>query len=388
MKVCVHWLLFALAVISCLADPYEADKAEIQRLLDQKRYADLQAYATAAAKHQPPFYGGRPILAKVYQHLSELDDKEPNRVWEEHIAKIEAWSAKYPSSIIPRIVLASAWIHYAWKERGGGWANSVSKPAWKVFADRLAKARQILESAEKLPEKDPELYNCLLRVAIGQGWNRPDMEAAFNKGIRLNPNYLSLYETKARYLLPRWYGRPGDWEAFAAQAADARGGEDGDLLYLVIACSQAWTEEEDFFKNTDFSYQRMQRGLEASLRRSPYKRAATNSYARFACFANDRPTAKRLFQSMGPTWETNCWEDRKTFVRWNNWALESGVRIVGNPPAQPRGKGQPSELFAKLSGLGSLGILKWCAGGLILGLIGFIIHRSCSRRPDDRNYFD
>jgi len=376
MKARALWFLIPLVAVPCFAaDQDEADKVEVQRLLAEKRYVDLDAYVTEAAKHQPPFYGGRSRLAKIYRHLSELDKKSPDRIWEEHIGKVEAWSAQFPSSVIPRIVLGCTWTHYAWKARGGGWANSVGKSAWQLFGDRLAKARQILESAEKLPGKDPELYDALLWVAIGQGWSRAEMEAAFDKGIKINPNYFFLYETKARYLLPRWHGKPGDWEAFATQAADARGGEDGDLLYLVIACSQAWTEDEQLFRNTEISYQRMQRGWEAALRRSPYKEAATNCYARYACFANDRPTASRLFQSMGSAWDSSAWEDRQTFVRWKNWALGNGSRVVSKPAALP--KGGSGDLLSKLLSVGYFG---WALGGLVFGLLLFAIHKGCSSR--------
>ena len=377
MKACALWLLILLGTVPCFAaDPHAADKAEVLRLLAEKRYVDLDAYVTEAAKHQPPFYGeGDSRLSKIYRHLSELDDKSPNRVWEEHIGKVEEWSAQFSSSVVPQIVLGSTWVNYAWKARGGDWASAVGKSSWKLFGERLAKARQILESAEKLPGKDPELYNALLWVAIGQGWSRPEMEAAFNKGIRINPNYFFLYETKARYLLPRWHGKPGDWERFATQAADARGGEDGDLLYLVIACSQAWTEDEQLFRNTDISYQRMQRGWEASLRRSWRKETATNCYARYACFANDRPTAKRLFQSLGPAWDPDAWEDRQTFVRWKNWALGNGVRTVSKPAALP--EGGSGDLLSKLLSVGYLG---WALGGLIVGLLLFAIHKGCTSR--------
>ena len=41
-----------------------------------------------------------------------------------------------------------------------------------------------------------------------------------------DPGYYSRVP-KPNYLLPKWYGRPGDTEKYAAQVADALGGREG-----------------------------------------------------------------------------------------------------------------------------------------------------------------
>jgi len=128
----------------------------------------------------------------------------------------------------------------------------------------------------------------------------------------------NLYESKACFLLPRWYGKPGEWEAFAEEAASARGGDDGDILYMAIARSQAWSERENFFKNTSISYERMQRGFEASLKRYPNYTWEMNSYCYFACIANDRSTAKDMFGKINGRWEGAIWGDESYFKKWSN----------------------------------------------------------------------
>jgi hypothetical protein len=179
--------------------------------------------------------------------------------------------------------------------------------------------------------KDPGVYNALLRVARGQGWDKDEMNAVFQKGIELEPNYQQLYESKACFLLPRWYGKPGEWEAFAEEAASARGGDDGDILYMAIARSQAWSERENFFKNTSISYERMQRGFEASLKRYPNYTWEMNSYCYFACIANDRSTAKDMFEKINGRWEGAIWRDESYFKKWEQWGLHAGLRPAATP---------------------------------------------------------
>jgi len=216
----------------------------------------------------------------------------------------------------------------------------VTEDGWRLMRERLAKARTVLEDAEKLPVRDAELYRVIMKVALGQGWTKEELDAAFQKGIALDPNYQGLYKAKAYFLLPRWYGEKGEWEAFVAQAADARGGDDGDVLYMSVARSQAWTEKEEFFKNTSISYERMKRGFEASLRRNPTYFWDMNSYCYFACIAGDSETAKQLFDKIKDRWEGGVWS-RQDFDRWKAWANQPVQEAPRSIPPQSD-KAQPS----------------------------------------------
>jgi hypothetical protein len=187
----------------------------------------------------------------------------------------------------------------------------------------LDNARRYLKAADRLPTKDPEVYTALITVAMGLGWPREEMEAVFKKGVVIEPNYLQLYNAKAYYLLPRWHGEPGEWEAFAQEVADARGGEEGDILYTNIGRSEAWSEGVEFFRDTRISYARMKRGFEASLRRYPNYVWEMNSFCYFACIAGDRETAKGLFNRIGGLWEKDVWGQNDKFVQWQNWATHN-----------------------------------------------------------------
>jgi len=205
------------------------------------------------------------------------------------------------------------------------------------------------------------------------------MEAVFKKGVELDPDYQQLYESKAYFLLPRWYGEPGEWEAFAQQTADARGGEEGDILYMAIARSQAATEGAEFFRNTRISFPRMKRGFEASLRRYPDYVWEMNSYCYFACIAGDRDTARQLFQKIGDRWEKEVWRQRNYFQQWQDWAVHRG-RL----PAAATGSGgrtgrvllTPDRVKSALVIAGAI----WLGLVAIIGAVVWLIVRR-SRKP-------
>jgi hypothetical protein len=52
------------------------------------------------------------------------------------------------------------------------------------------------------------------------------------KGWKAFPGFSPLVESKAYYLLPRWYGEPGEWHRFAVDFARQNGAE-----YYVTAVS-------------------------------------------------------------------------------------------------------------------------------------------------------
>jgi hypothetical protein len=321
LSVALSCAVFFLAPLRAAELP---PRQEVVDMLWHERFDELEKLTGELRQAKLGFYAGYSDLSRVYGFLEGPGRKAEDSVWKEYILKLEKWAEAYPQSPTPLVALGNTYKDWAWKARGGGVSDTVSKQGWKLFGDRLDNARRYLRDAAKLPVKDPEVYHALITVAMGLGWPREEMEAVFRKGVEVEPNYLQLYTAKAYYLLPRWHGEPGEWEAFAQEAADGRGGEEGDILYMSIARSQAWSEGGRFFRSTRISYARMKRGFEASLRRYPDYVWEMNSFCYFACIAGDRETAKSLFSSIGGRWEKDVWRQHDSFVRWQKWATGKG----------------------------------------------------------------
>ena len=324
------FIILCAALLRLSAAELPSRDAVLQMVYNEQ-FDQLEKLTSELRAQKLEFYNGYSKSSIVYGYLEGFSDSTGDDKWKEYIKKLESWADAYPKSPAPRIALGKTYNTWAWKARGGGRANTVTDEGWRLMKERLGKAREYLEAAEKLPKKDPEVYNALLYVARGQGWDKEAMNAVFQKGIELEPNYQQLYEAKACFLLPRWYGKSGEWEAFSEEAANTRGGDEGDILYMAIARSQVWSERENFFKNTGISYKRMRRGFEASLKRYPNYTWEMNSYCYFACIADDRETAEKLFGKINGQWERDIWRNENNFKQWEQWGLHNGLRPVAPP---------------------------------------------------------
>src|SRR5262249_26437364 len=159
-----------------------------------------------------------------------------------------------------RIALAKAYTQYAWKARGDGMSDTVSQNGWKLFADRLQKARETLEQAASLSTKDPEWYAAMQSVSLGESWDLKRSNALFEEAIKFEPVYDAFYRNQAVYLRPQWNGEKGDSAKVAEQGADRIGGSEGDILYFQVAKELVCTCDESEFNQMSFA--RVQKGFD------------------------------------------------------------------------------------------------------------------------------
>ena len=208
----------------------------ITQLLKQDKFADLDCLADAARAGKTKFPGGTWNLHNLYLSLGKPRPAHAtNEDWQHHLDLIERWQGKNPQSIAAPIALADAYVGYGWYARGNDSSDTVSDSGWKLFGERLAKAKSILEDASALATKDPEWYCVMLEVAQGQSWGRPRETELFEHAVAFEPDYQYYYRLHATILLPKWSGEDGDAARFAQESADRVGGESGDVLYFRIA---------------------------------------------------------------------------------------------------------------------------------------------------------
>ena len=139
---------------------------------------------------------------------------------------------------------------------------------------------RVCSSGRLLGQVPPELYEAAWR----------DAESAF-------PGYAPFYiENASLYLMPRWYGEPGEWEAFAARSADKIGGVRGRRkLYAQIVEDQSENYDTDFFQISAVSWERTKRGLRALIADSSDPVGGASQAQRLASIAQDSPFERELF---------------------------------------------------------------------------------------------
>jgi hypothetical protein len=295
------------------AQPVRAFFTSVRQLLNQEDFNQLEQIAAEARSTKARFTGGDWKLEAFYRVVQGPGTlTAPDVTWTNHIERLKRWAAAKPESVTPRIAIGSAYLRFAWKARGNGFSDTVTADAEKLFSDRVAQARLVLEEAELLPIKDPELYCRLQTVALAQGWSRPNIDRLLYQVQLTEPAYFRIYTEQANFLMPKWYGQPGDAEAFAQNAADKIGGDEGNYVYFRIAL------EENCCHSTQLpglAWNRVKLGfaaLESLYGSTNFQR---NAMALMAVNANDGDLARQLFARIGNDWASGVWGSKGKFEK-------------------------------------------------------------------------
>lgn len=287
-------------------------------LLSAKDYNGLEKLAAKYRVSKEAYADGVWKLFKVYEGL-EPAKNATEQDWVNRQNQIESWIKAKPDSVTAQVAMGWFLVAYAWHARGGGWANTVTEDGWKLFGERLKMAAKVLAEARQLPEKCPVYWSALQRVALGMKLDKVRYDAFFDKAIKEFPDYTYLYRSRAVYLLPRWYGKEGEWQSDLTTSADRIGGEEGDILYArVVWLTHQYGSGIDVFEGKKISWERVDRGMELILKRFPDSLAAKNERAFLAGKAGDREAARKYMAQTKGEVDSNIWS-QELFLKCYKW---------------------------------------------------------------------
>jgi len=232
---------------------------------------------------------------------------------------VDRWEKKYPGSITAQIVHARMLVNYAWEARGAGWADTVTDEGWGVFFERLNEARAMLDKNPKA-KSCPGYYSTMMTVALGQSWPRDDFDRLFAEAVSLAPDDEVLYFRKSYFLQPKWYGQPGEWLKFAAEAAASTSSQLGMELYTRIVWSTIGTGNIRALQQNGVDWPKMRQGFEDMARRYPGSLWNKNAYCYYAYAAHDRDTVRRLMVELQGQYEPAIWRSEGLFETAMAWA--------------------------------------------------------------------
>jgi len=305
------------------SDTEEAYKREIMSYFLDKNFAQLDKAARDARTEKERFPGGVWKLYTFYTGLSTptLGDQATDADWNYHIGVLKEWASARPDSAVARIALAETYISYSDKARGTGYANTVSVTGWKLSAERTAEAASILVEAERLTEKCPFWYEAMQQVALGQGWERDQARELFEQAIAFQPDYYHFYREYAYYLLPKWYGEPGDAQKFAEEISNRVGGAEGKFLYFEIASQITCQCDSPESEIETLSWPKIKEGYVALGQLYCYSNLKLNRFAHMAVEAGDKPAAAEAFAKIGDDWDHTVWRSNQRFEQGRKWAM-------------------------------------------------------------------
>jgi hypothetical protein len=304
------------------ADGLDSYKRAANQLLMQGQFSELDCVADFVRVGKVTFASGAPKLHILYDGLRAPLGHATDDDWKAHLARLERWVALKPQSITARVALASAYEAYAWDARGQGASDTVTESGWRLFGERVEKARQTLEQADALRKKCPEWHFAMLAIALDQGWKREKATEVLNRAIAFEPGYYYDYFKFADFVSPKWYGEAGDPERFAAESADRAGGAAGDILYFHIAADMIVRNRG--IGPMRFSWPRIQKGYAELEKQYGTSLHAMNQLAYIANEEKDFAVAAPLFQHLGDRWEEAVWECTACFEHARTLASNLG----------------------------------------------------------------
>jgi len=290
--------------------------------LRHHQFEDLDKFADDARASRSRFPGGGWKLFNIYDVTNEpaagADVTEEE--WQAHLKLFEEWIANNPDSATARAGYADTWVRYAWHARGPKPARELSSTQKKLFAERLKRAKEVVVDSMSHGLRCPQFYSVLLSVGQGEGWNRSQYDEVFEAAVAYEPLYRSFYHKKGSYLLPRWYGRDGDWEAFAEESADRLGADAGaDLFYFIYTdMASSYYGERDIPGLVRPVWNRLKEGFDAKER---LHGATPDEQARFGHYAylvGDRPVVQNVLKKLGNQWNQGVWGavQRDQLIAW------------------------------------------------------------------------
>ena|GEM_PF-1354685 len=292
-------------------------------LLANRQFLELEGLAEGFRSEKAKSLRGVWKLHLFYLALSSGLSDRPS--WERRLEMIEKWREAWPDSVTARVALGIFLAAFAFNERGTAYSSEVTEEQRSEFVKLLARARETLEAAEVMDVKCPGVYEGLLHVARGEGWDRREFETVFGKAVALEPGYLAFYYIKAFHLLPQWYGEPGEWERYAEEAAGHTKAMEGMGVYarIVMNMASALDKKDEMFKATRVSWPLMRQGFWDIIERYPDSLYELNLFAWYACLAGDKPTARAVFARLGDGYSASVWHTKTAFLRKRKWAREA-----------------------------------------------------------------
>lgn len=289
----------------------DAYRAAVGRLVQNDDFQQLECIANTLRTKKMRFAGGGWQLHVFYSGASGVIGHATEEDWRDRQAHLDRWVADKPQSITANVALAKFYVKYAWAARGDGMSDSVTGSGWKLFAQRMEKAKSILEQASALPAKCPEWYIVMQSVALAQGWDATQHDNLLKQAAASAPDYYYIYPMHAEHLLSKWSGEDGDASNFAKISADRVGGDRGDVLYFQIASEIVCPCQENEFQR--MSWPRLQKGY--ALLEKQYGTSLTNLnwLALMATKNNDSVVADAAFKRIGENWDPDTWSNEAFF---------------------------------------------------------------------------
>jgi Domain of unknown function (DUF4034) len=293
-------------------------RAKVIPLVESGDFDALDKMAAAFLKTRSRDADGGWKLADFYSAF-ELKDKASTPFWTKRLDFLQRWTKAKPGSQTARIALADFYKCYAWRARGSGYADTVTKEGWRLMGERLEMADEILGGAkESMKITDPMFYQVALSVMLGSGGPPSVFDGLVTSSLETAPDFWGSLSVRAYSLVPRWYGETGDWEAFAKYIAEKNEPFGKEQYAFIVFQRHAYDLNAVDVKRLDWNL--LKAGIREVLKKYPNSETNLSRAAFIATLANDREFAKECFDLLGDRCVPKVWLVNGRMCHYRNWA--------------------------------------------------------------------
>lgn len=235
--------------------------------------------------------------------------------WDAYPKEIEALYKAWPNHPIPPLIKAAWHNASAWKARGTGHSNTVSKAGFERFDYHLKEIRKVLDSAPATSRDFPIWYRLKL-LSWSDGKVAPDqLHDVLTESIRKFPHNPQPYFSVLQLFSPQWYGSNEQINLFMQWSLKHPLPNSKDAIYarLAWAYSRSFNEPDVAFRQAGIQWPRVRSGFDELMKRFPNSLWIPNSYAFLACRMSDRATFMRLKESIRVNMVPDAWTEGYSF---------------------------------------------------------------------------
>ncbi|HZZ16196.1 MAG TPA: rhomboid family intramembrane serine protease [Candidatus Sulfotelmatobacter sp.] len=226
------------------------------------------------------------------------------------------WRRKVKGSVFADLIEAMVFADWAYAARGTGGADTISGQNMALYAYRAEMAAAALAELKDRAVKYPLWFTLSLDVGVDQAKDKDttkeQLRPLFDQGVKIAPNYRALYGRMLRILMPRWFGSYEEVDQFInaiyAQTAPILGYERYTELYSMYARMEG--DDLDLFRDTPAFWSGMRTGFYGLVKRYPTSDVILNSFANFACRAQDKAEYNRLRKEIGKRFSATAWSTK------------------------------------------------------------------------------
>ncbi|MCD4779449.1 MAG: ankyrin repeat domain-containing protein [Candidatus Omnitrophica bacterium] len=249
------------------------------------------------------------------------------------LSNIKKWGNYSDDSLTQKIAYIAAKIDEAWFYRGGGFSSTVTEEGQRKWKRALKEGRAVGNELESINKTDPFLYECLIRINMGQVNNYKQIKAYVLDALRIDPAYHHVLGNATHAMLPIWGGAEGEVERFAEWAVEQTKENTGYEAYARIAEYVRKNRGNERYHSFNFAYPDYKQGLTDMLGRYPDSLFVKQRLAWIACQTKDKQEAKEILNNIDVFWgerTQNLWSDYDTLAGWKDWTNDK-VDYLGLP---------------------------------------------------------